>query len=214
MENLTDGKIFNALLLFTVVGEFFLPWLLKRFYGGYDSKKTVMSVLGSPESPVRRIYNGWLIWLGLFLSLTAFAYFREMKENSPVLAVLTLLSVGVFAVGAGLLSGIFSVNESKDTVTTASKIHGAGAAIGFMTLLFFPLITAFAAFGGRETVYGAVCVIAFIFALVFFVIFIMGGKERFRGTVLSYEGLWERLALFCMYAPFYYRAVKVIFSKG
>lgn len=210
MDNLTDSKIFNALLLFTVFGEFFLPWLLKRFYSGYDGKKMAMSVLGSPESPVRHIYNVWLIWLGIFLSLTAFAYFFEIREHSLVLAVLTLLSVGIFALGAGLLSGIFSVNESKDAVTTASKIHGAGAAIGFMTLLFFPLIAAAAAFGQHETVYGAVCVTAFILALVFFVMFIMGDKERFRSTVLSYEGLWERLTLFCMYVPFYYRAVKVI----
>lgn len=48
-----------------------------------------------------------------------------------------LLSIGIFAVGAGLISGFFSVNESKEMVTTASKIHGVGAAIGFMTLLFF-----------------------------------------------------------------------------
>lgn len=212
MKSLTDSKIFNALLFFTVVGEFFLPWLLKRFYSGYDSQKMAMSVLGSSESPVRSIYNGWLIWLGLFLSLTAFAYFFELRGRSPVLAALTLLSVGVFALGAGLLSGVFSVNESKDTMTTASMIHGAGAAVGFMTLLFFPLITAVSAFGKHETAYGAVCVIAFIFALVFFVMFIIGDKEQFRGTVLSYEGLWERLALFFMYIPFYYRTVKVILS--
>ncbi len=210
MGKLVDNKVFNALLLFTVVGEFFLPWLLKRFYRGYDSKKMVMSVLGSPESPVRHIYNGWLIWLGLFLSLTALVYFFELVKSFPAIAVLTLLSVGVFALGAGLLSGIFSVNESKDVVTAASKIHGAGAAIGFMTLLFFPLITAVAAFNQHETVYGAVCITAFLLSLAFFVMFIMGDKEQFRGTVLSYEGLWERLALFCMYVPFYYISVKTI----
>lgn len=64
----------------------------------------------------------------------------SLKARFPVLAFFMLLSIGIFAVGAGLISGFFSVNESKEMVTTASEIHGVGAAIGFMTLLFFPLL--------------------------------------------------------------------------
>lgn len=97
----------------------------------------VMSALGSPESPVRRIYNVWFVWLGVFLLITSFVLFRHVKKTSMPLAVLTFASIAIFAIGAGILSGIFSVNESKDVVTVASKIHGAGAAIGFMTLFFF-----------------------------------------------------------------------------
>lgn len=50
-------QIFYILLLITIIGEFFLPWILKHFYKNYDSRKMVMSALGSPESPVRKIYN-------------------------------------------------------------------------------------------------------------------------------------------------------------
>ena len=39
------------------------------------------------------------------------------------------------------MSGLFSVNESKDKVTFASKIHGAGSAFGFMALMFFPFLS-------------------------------------------------------------------------
>ena len=133
-------QIFYILLLITIIGEFFLPWILKHFYKKYDSRKMVMSALGSPESPVRKIYNVWLVWLGIFLVVVSFVLFSDIKKVSMVLAVLTAASVMVFAIGAGILSGIFSVNESKEVVTTASKIHGAGAAIGFMMLLFFPLL--------------------------------------------------------------------------
>ena len=61
----------------------------------------------------------------------------SLRARFPVLAVFMLLSIGIFVVGAGLISGFFSVNESKDIITTASKIHGVGAAIGFMALFFF-----------------------------------------------------------------------------
>ena len=130
---------------------------------------------------------------------------------SSVLAVLTFISISAFAVGAGILSGIFSVNESKEKVTIASKIHGAGSAIGFMTLLFFPLLQCILAFKSNDIIQGTVCAIAFVLAMLFFVFFIMGDKENFKDTVFSYEGLWERLSLFFMYVPFLYMAIHNLF---
>lgn len=67
-----------------------------------------------------------------------------------------------FAVGAGLISGFFSVNESKDIVTTASKIHGIGAAIGFMALLLFPLLNGIVAFKQNGMVEGIISISSFV----------------------------------------------------
>lgn len=212
MENIINSRLFNAILLLTIIGEFLLPWLLKHFYNGYDSKTMVMSALGSPKSPVRLIYNIWLIWLGCFLLFAASLYFLEAKSDFPVLSVFLLLSIGIFAVGAGLLAGIFSVNETKDIVTVASKIHGGGAAIGFMALLFFPLLNGLLALKQNDMAFGIVSIISFVLAFAFFILFVMGDKEQFQHTVLSYEGLWERVALLCMYIPFVYRAVRAFAS--
>ncbi|MBO5383477.1 MAG: DUF998 domain-containing protein [Ruminococcus sp.] len=208
MNGIIDSKVFYILLLLTIIGEFLVPWILKHFYNGYNSKTMVMSVLGSPESPVRKVYNAWLVWLGVFLLITSFLFFKEVNMISSVLAVLTFLSIAIFAVGAGILSGLFSVNESKEKVTLASKIHGAGSAIGFMTLMFFPLLQGISAFKENDAIKGIICMLAFVLALMFFTFFIMGDKERFKETVFSYEGLWERLSLFFMYIPFLYGAIK------
>ena len=90
MNGIIDSEIYNILLLITIIGEFLLPWLLKYFYKGYNSKTMVMSVLGSPESPVRKIYNIWLVWLGIFLLGTSFLFFKEVNTVSSVLAILLL----------------------------------------------------------------------------------------------------------------------------
>ena len=214
MINLSKGKVFNLLLLATIVGEFLLPWILKYFYDGYDSRKMVMSALGSPESPVRKIYNIWLVWLGVFLLVASIILFNDIKNTSMTLAILTSASVIIFAIGAGILAGIFSVNESKDVVTLASKIHGVGAAIGFMALLFFPLLSGIVAFKEHDKMQGIICVLAFILALVFFVFFIMGDKEELAQTIFAYEGLWERCTLFFMYVPFLYRAIQALSLLG
>ena len=206
-----DSFIFNLLLLITILGEFLLPCILKHFYKGYNSKTMVMSVLGSPESPVRWIYNAWLVWLGAFLLFASILFFKNNFAVSSVLAVLTFISISLFAVGSGILSGLFSVNESKEKVTIASKIHGAGSAIGFMTLLFFPLLQCILAFRRHDIIQGTVCMISFVLAMLFFVFFIMGDKDNFKDTIFSYEGLWERLSLFFMYVPFLYIAIDNLF---
>ena len=58
-----------------------LPWILKHFYKGYNSKTMVMSVLGSPESPVRKVYNIWLVWLGVFLLGASFLFYKDVKNH-------------------------------------------------------------------------------------------------------------------------------------
>lgn len=204
--NAKDG--FYFLLLTTIFGEFFVPWVLQHFYKGYNSKNMVMSALGNPESPVKNIYNIWLIWLGVFLVFTAFVTFQTNRKISIVLAVLISATIIIFAIGAGILAGMFSVNESKDVVTIASKIHGVGSAIGFMVLLFFPLLNSLIAFKNSDNIQGIICVIAFLFAVLFFVLFILADKEQFKQTVISSEGLWERLTLFFMYVPFVYVSIQ------
>lgn len=211
MGNMADNRFFNMILLFTIIGEFIVPWILEQFYSEYNGKIMVMSALGSPQSPVRLIYNLWLVWLGGFLAYTAGAYFLSLRAKFPILAVFMLLSIGSFAVGAGLISGFFSVNESKDIVTTASKIHGAGAAIGFMALLIFPLLNGIVSFKQNNMIEGIISISSFVLSLIFFACFVMGDKEQFQNTILKYEGLWERLALFCMYIPFVYNSMSNLF---
>ncbi len=210
MNGLIDSKIFNIFLCITIIGEFLLPFILKHFYKKYNSKTMVMSVLGCPESPVRNVYNTWLVWLGIFLLITSFLFFEEIYAISSVLAILTFISIATFAVGAGVLSGLFSVNESKSTVNIASKIHGIGSAIGFMTLLFFPLLQSVVAFINSSIIDGIIYSISFVIAVLFFVFFVLGDKDKFKESVFTYEGLWERLSLFFMYVPFIYRAINIL----
>ena len=82
--------LINVLLFITIIGEFAVPRILKCFYKEYNSKTMVMSVLGSPESPVRKIYNAWLIWLGSFLLLISYFLFIEINTISSALAILFL----------------------------------------------------------------------------------------------------------------------------
>ena len=206
-------KAAACLQLAAVITEFLLPWILKRFYPGYDSRKMAMSILGSPSSPVSSIYSAWLVVLGLTLSLASSVYFSVLSEKT-VLAVLTSVSIFLFALGAGILAGIFKADADDKIGTLPSRIHGYSSAIGFMALLFFPLLRSAAMFEDsfpllrsaamfedRHFMLGASYLTVFLFALLFFILFIMSDKEQYNGTCIDREGTWERLTLFFMYLP-------------
>lgn len=200
MEVMINSKIYWSILLITIIGEFVVPCILSKFYKNYDSKYMVMSVLGSKKSPVRIFYNIWLIWLGILLSITSIILFEIDKSNNTFLSILELISILIFGIGAGIISGIFSVNEDKREKSISSKIHGIVAAIGFMILLPLPLFKGILYFKS-DIIIGIINITSFIFALAFLILFIISDKEKFRDTIISYEGLWQRLTLAFMYIP-------------
>ena len=96
-----------------------------------------MSVLGSPESPVKYIYGFRLIWLGFVLCVLSYSYYQNVKQVSFPISIMLFVFILIFAIGAGILSGIFSVNENKEVVSLSSIIHGIGASIGFILLCLY-----------------------------------------------------------------------------
>ena len=96
---------------------------------------------------------------------------------------------------------LFSVNETKDKVTTASKIHGIGSVTGFMVFLSVPLLISVLEFGSGDPVLGVTAAVSFAVSLAFFVLFVMSDKPKFADTIIASEGLWQRLNILFMYLP-------------
>lgn len=195
------SKVMNCLMLIAIVGDFAVPFFLAVFYRGYRHRLMVMSSLGNPKSPVRIPYNIWLVSLGVLLTGSCKTLYERYASASKSLSIAVVICVLLFAVGAGIIAGLFSVNENKSTVNTASKIHGIASALGFMALLFVPLLLAILSFREKNSGMGILSTLCFILACIFFVFFIMADKPRFKNTVLRNEGLWQRLSLTFMYIP-------------
>ena len=210
MEKLIKSKVYWSLLIITLIGEFMFPHILSKFYNGYNYKTMTISELASTNSPVRVYYNSWLIWLGIFLCLTGVVFINLLKTKSKPLSITVGTLIITFAIGAGILAGLFSLNENLDVVTTSSLIHIIGSSIGFIALLFVPLFLAILEFKSKNNLTGTIDVVFFILAFIFMVLFIMSDKAIFSGTIISYMGLWERLTLASMYAPLFFYAVRQI----
>ena len=198
--------------MIAMIGDLAVSLILSMFYKGYSSAKMSISALGNPNSPVRVPFNLWMIFEGLLFLAAIPAIYSCYNSVSGGLTKVLVGFVAVFAVGACIFTGFFSVNETKDVVTTASKIHGAGSAIGFILFLFVPLLLAILSFKKSETAFGIISVICFVISLAFFVLFVMSDKPEFKNTFVQNEGLWQRLNLIFMYLPLIIISVKKLLA--
>ena len=199
MERLHSyGWIF---LLIAMAGDILVSQVLALFYSDYNSLKMSVSALGNPASPVRIPFNIWMFAEGVLFLLALPAIHRSFCSVSEGITDVLIAFIAVFAVGACIFTCFFSVNESRDVVTVASKIHGAGSVTGFMLFLFVPRLVAMLFLKDHRIAPGVVSILSFIMALVFFTLFVMSDKPAFKDTVIDHEGLWQRLNLVFMYLP-------------
>lgn len=181
--------------------DLLIPFLLSPHYKGYNHLTQVMSVLGNDKSPLHIIYNIWLIVLGIVLIINNFAIYKIVSKYSTILAVLLFVAIFIYAIGGCILSGVFSVGETKSLITFSEKVHGYGSVIGFMVLTLAPFLLALYGFKAERTTFGICSLICFILAIMTFVLFVMADKPNYQNTIIAYEGLWQRLSLMFMYIP-------------
>ena len=197
-------------LLIAVIGDLLFSTIFSLFYKEYTSLTMSISALGNPQSPVRMQFNIWMFIEGVLFLIALPALYKQYHSTSGWMTNILISCIAVFAIGACIFTAFFSVNETKNEVTAASKIHGVGSVLGFMFFLFVPLLVAILSLKGGEKIIGGISIICFIFSLVFFALFVMSDKEEFANTVVSNEGLWQRLNLIFMYLPLAMVSVKSI----
>lgn len=199
-------------LLIAILGDILIPFILAPFYQGYSHTSMTISALGNPQSPVRVVFNLWMLFEGVLFLLAIPAIYNYYNNVSKTLINTVIVFITIFAVGACIFTCFFSVNETKDVVTTASKIHGIGSVIGFMVFLFVPLLLAILEFKNNDKINGVIAVVSFIIAFLFFVLFVMSDKPEFSNTIIAKEGLWQRLNILFMYLPVGVISVRNIFG--
>ncbi|WDV44355.1 DUF998 domain-containing protein [Clostridiaceae bacterium M8S5] len=208
--SLWGSKLSWMLLIIAIIGDYVVAYILALFYPSYSHMRQVMSVLGNPKSPVSFIYNLWLIILGILICISAVNFHIIYSEISKSYASAGTIILFIFGIGAGIVSGIFSVNEAKEIETIASKIHGIGAGLGFLFLTFIPLVVGLISFKEGNSTIGIISIAFFILSIVLFVLFIISEKEAFQNSIIGFSGLWQRLLLGSMYTPLLLIALKRI----
>ncbi|EQF26732.1 hypothetical protein QEW_1098 [Clostridioides difficile CD160] len=200
----------NSLLIFLPIAlllDLAIPFIIAPTYKGYNHLTQVMSVLGNNNAPLHTVYNIWLVVCGITLLVSNFKIYMIVSKSSSIISIVLFIVIITYAVGGCILSGLFSVGEVKSLNTISEKIHGFGSVIGFVTLTIAPLLIGIYAFKSERMGFAIFSICCFIFAVIFFTLFIMADKQSYKNTIVSLEGLWQRLSLLCMYLPLGYLAL-------
>lgn len=200
----------SHILPFFFALDLIIPFLLAPTYKGYSHLTQVMSVLGNSKAPLHLIYNIWLIVFGVAILISTLRLYPIVAQVSNSISIMLFSVIVIYAIGGCILSGIFSVGETKSLETLSAKIHGYGSVIGFLLLTLAPLFVGLYFFKVSNGLLGILSLICFIFAIVFYALFVMADKPNCRGTIIAFEGLWQRLSLLSMYLPI---AALCIFQK-
>ena len=199
--NTRINKMFSILALIFLIGSFLIVYILGRYYPGYNPYKQVMSVLGNKNSPVHRFYNIWLIFLGIIIINIGNNFYIKYKNVSKILSLIGTIAITINGIGGCILSGIFIVNEIEGTVNIYSKIHGLSTSLGFMVLIFFPIIIGLLYKNIGNIVLKNISIIIFIMNLIFFALYVLSEKEQFIDTIIGNRGLWQRILIGSAYMP-------------
>lgn len=152
--------------------DLIIPFLLAPFYKDYNHLTQVMSVLGNSKAPLHSIYNIWLVAFGVAILISAFLIsalqlYPTVAQVSSSISIMLFSVIVIYAVGGCILSGIFSVGETKSLETLSAKIHGYGSVIGFLLLTLAPLFVGLYFFKVSNGLLGILSLICFIVNICF-----------------------------------------------
>ena len=181
--------------------DLLLPFFLAPAYPGYCHLTQVMSVLGNAKAPLHLLYQIWLVLFGVVLFFSCFQIYGIVSQESHLLGLLLASVIALYALGGCILSGFFSVGETKSLKSLSAKIHGYGSVLGFTLLLLAPLFLGLYFLQAAHSLLAIFSLACFGLAVFFFSLFIMADKPQYQGSVIALEGLWQRLSLLCMYLP-------------
>lgn len=103
--------------------DLIIPFLLAPFYKDYNHLTQVMSVLGNSKAPLHSIYNIWLVAFGVAILISTLQLYPTVAQVSSSISIMLFSVIVIYAVGGCILSGIFSVGETKSLETLSAKIH-------------------------------------------------------------------------------------------
>ncbi|PQF22883.1 DUF998 domain-containing protein [Enterococcus mundtii] len=126
-------------LFLGVLSDFSTPYILGLFYPGLDQLTLPISVFGDVTSPVRTFFLVCSVFSGIFFILSLPALYASFEKVSTHLAKWLVVSLGFYAIGDCLFTGLFSLNTQATSWDFSTWVHNVGSSLGYSGFLLFPV---------------------------------------------------------------------------
>ena len=137
---LNFSKISAIACFIACIGDFLVTIVLGCFYPRYNHLKFTMSELATVKSPVAIWISTWWIIYGILIIIFGIGFGKALNLKNTLTKVSTALII-LFGIGAGIGAGIFSYSPITQETTISGNIHDISAGVGFIAILFLPIIS-------------------------------------------------------------------------
>lgn len=204
-------------LLLGIMSDFLTPYILGIFYPGMNQMTMVMSVSGDINSPVREAFLIISLITGCFFVFALPAIYQTFSQNSRILTVLLVSSLGSYGIADCIFTGLFSINTNQVVWGISTWIHNIGSAVGYLGFLLFPFFLFLLYFKreGKIHKYSRLYLITWFISLFFAGIY---GLARIplinHWPVINQIGLCQRVSFFFNYLPMFVFTIDQINIKN
>lgn len=209
---LNFSKISAIACFIACAGDFLITIILGCFYPGYNHLEFVMSELATAKSPVAIWISIWWIIYGILIIVFGIGFGKTLNLKNT-LAKLSMGLIILFGIGAGIGAGIFPYSSIVQEATISGRIHDISSSIGFIAILFLPIISLKLFLNKNIRGMSVLSVIIQIIGLTSFVVFIISENSFYKNSILGYSGLWQRLFLLNYYVYFLTVSYKIFLKK-
>ena len=182
------------------IGDFVVSFLLSMLYSGYNSLQQSESILGTSNSPVA----GWVaLWSIVFTGLLIFYALGLRRTFVKEHKGITLLAglIIIYAIGEGLMSGLFPYDFVNGKLTFPGKIHAVSGIIGQAGLYFVPLVAWYA----LAEQYPKLKPLSLLVIFAGSVFLLLYGATKLN--LIDFRGLWQRLFMGVYFLYLMYLAI-------
>lgn len=164
-----------------------IPYALGPFYPGFSHLHDTLSTLTAKTSPVQSLASAWLILYGILWAIALLPL--RPARFAPIRGWMVWGALLVWALGGGVLAGLFPEDLPGHAETLSGKLHGISAGLGSLALLF-----AITGLSLRAQHRRAALIALTALAWIGFALF-LGSKAP-----QSFAGLWQKTWLAAAYA--------------
>ncbi|MFH1692238.1 MAG: DUF998 domain-containing protein [Candidatus Omnitrophota bacterium] len=99
-----------------------------------------MSELQTAKNPIAFLISAWWIIYGILIIVFGIGFGKTLNLKKT-LTKLSMALIILFGIGAGIGSGIFPYSPTTQDATISGRIHDISGSIGFIAILFLPIIS-------------------------------------------------------------------------
>lgn len=201
-------------LLVAFTSDFLLPFILGIFVPEFNPMVNLTSYLGEVKGNIGNIFKFWETINGILMLISLPAVIERFKNTSEILSKILASCIGVYAFGDCILTAIFDHSVLNfGNISYGTIIHRQASFFAFVGILIGMVVLVLLYSLEDKKVLRGITILNFLLALISTFLYVNKRKAVLNFLNVNYRGLWQKINLFLLFAPFILLSLLFIYEK-